>query len=266
MATKEADPRWLAVLAQPDSPLLDLPKELRIEIWKYTFSDSHIIPSSFGRLRHNHCQACIDIANGNSGPLLWRRTFRPLRTSKQIYNEAHEMLMQSFTLHLGTPLGSPMRALIPWLASMNEHIKRLEWRVHMLAHNRMDWLASIAIIGAQFPNLEKLVIHAHMHAPERLDYRLFDSLYFALPIVRLKQRMPNLKLDFDLAYKSPVSTITSTSLGQITAADALKQHEEMIKDLVVDGVFVAPVLAQDLDRAAMERALFRCARVRGQIE
>ncbi len=201
----------MAALSQPDSALLQLPTEIRDQIWKLVFVDKHVVPPPFGPpLALDGCIECSHIAGENvasestSTPEYpsWQEVFSPLRTCKQIFTEARQYLMSSFTLHLGSPLGDPMRAIVPFLASIKESVRRLDWRVHVLEDNRVDWIASIGIVGTLFPNLEKVVIHAHMRPPDRYE-ALIDAIYIALPIVRLcKREMPNIQLDINLTYMS----------------------------------------------------------------
>ena len=174
------------------------------------------------------------------------------------------MLLSSFTLHLGSPLGDPMRSIVPHLARLKDNVRRLEWRVHILEDNRVDWIASIGIVGNLFPKLEKIVIHAHMRPPDSYE-KLIDGIYIALPMARLSKReMPNLQMSFDLAYIYSGIMFESPFMGEITTEDALEEHELVIKDLIADPEFSELALAQDLDIQSMIAALLRCARAHEQ--
>jgi hypothetical protein len=257
---------------QSNSPLLQLPSEIRIQIWELVFADLHVVPARSGPpLEHDGCRACIDmpcdsVAAESSSPDYpsWHEVFRPLRTCRQIYDEAQDILLSSFTLHLGCPLGDPMRSIVPQLARVKDHVRRLEWRVHILEDNRVDWIASIGIIGNLFPKLENVVVHAHMRPPDSYE-KLIDGIYVALPMVRLgKREMPSIQLNIDLAYIYSGVMFQSPFMGEITTDDARDEHELVIKDLIHDPEFVELALAPDLDIQSMIAALLRCARAHEQ--
>ena len=258
----------MSTQTQTDSTLLQLPSEIRNQIWELVFSNQQLIPSRWGpQLVQDDCRACIEKACSNvttgtstSDYPSWHEVFRPLRTCRQIYNEAHHILLSSFTLHLGSPLGDPMRTIVSQLARMKDHVRRLEWRVHILEDNRVDWIASIGIIGNLFPKLEEVVIHAHMRPPDSYE-KLIDGIYVALPMVRLgKREMPDLQLSIDLAYIYSGVMFHSPFMGEITTEDALDEHELVIKDLIADPEFIELALAQELDIQSMIASLLRCAR------
>jgi hypothetical protein len=157
-----------------------------------------------------------------------------------------------------------MRSIVPHLARMKGSVRRLEWRVHILGDNRVDWIASIGIIGNLFPRLEKVVIHAHMRPPDSYE-KLIDGIYVALPMVRLAQReMPRIQLSIDLAYIYSGVMFESPFMGEITTEDALEEHELVIKDVIADDEFIALALAPELDIQSMITALLRCARAHEQ--
>ncbi|EXJ60255.1 hypothetical protein A1O7_04407 [Cladophialophora yegresii CBS 114405] len=262
----------MTIPSQSDSPLLKLPSEIRNQIWHLVFADLHVIPSRSGpQLAQGGCRACTNIActdvttgTSTSDLLSWQEVFRPLRTCKQIYNEAQHILLSSFTLHLGSPLGDPMRSIVPHLARMKNDVRRLEWRVHILGDNRVDWIASIGIIGNLFPKLEQVVIHAHMRPPDSYE-KLIDGIYVALPMVRLaKREMPNTPLSIDLAYIYSGVMFESPFMGEITTEDALEEHELVLKDVIADDEFITLALAPELDIQSMIAALLRCARAHEQ--
>ena len=178
---------------QLDSPLLQLPSEIRNQIWHLVFHGHHVMPSKSGpQLAQDDCRACITIACTNvttgastSDYPAWQEVFRPLRVCKQIYNEAKDILRSSFTLHLGSTLGLPDSLIALQWAQMRNHVRRLEWRVHMLEETRADWTPSIAMIGTLFPNLERLNIHAHMRPPDNYEILIDGMCVFPENCIRL---------------------------------------------------------------------------------
>ena len=157
-----------------------------------------------------------------------------------------------------------MRSIVPQLARMKDHVRRLEWRVHILEDNRVDWIASIGIIGNLFPKLDKVIVHAHMRPPDNYE-ALIDAIYVALPMVRLSKReMPGIQLGIDLAYIYSGVMFESPFMGEITTDDALDEHELVIKDLIDDPEFIDLALASDLDIQSMIATLLRCARAHEQ--
>src|ERR1700761_88602 len=134
----------MTALGPTDSPLLSLPSEIRNQIWNLVFLDHHVVPSRSGpRLAQDDCHACAKIACANADAAStsefpsWQEVFQPLRTCKQIYHEAKHLLFSSFTLHLGSPLGDPMRTIVPHLARLKDHVRRLEWRGPLWGENRV---------------------------------------------------------------------------------------------------------------------------------
>ena len=265
----------MRVSPQPGSALLLLPSEIRNQIWQLVFLDHHVILSRSGpQLAQDDCRACIDLACSavatgisTSDYPSWIEVVRPLRACKQIFNEAKDILFSSFTLHLGSPSGETMFPSVPApLASLKHHVRRLELRVHMEDENRVDWPSSVPSIGDIFPNLETVMIHAHMRPPSSYEV-LLDGVYLAFPVVRLEKRTsPNIQLSFDMAYTFSGVMFESPFLGSISTEDALDEHELVIRDLMADEEFIELAIASEneVDIQAMTTILVRCARAHEQ--
>ncbi|KAJ9616706.1 hypothetical protein H2200_000425 [Cladophialophora chaetospira] len=148
---------------------------------------------------------------------------------------------------------------------MSHHVRRLEWRVHIEDENRVDWPSSIPF-RYLLPNLERIIIHAHMRPPSSYEV-LLDAVYLALPMVRLERReMPDINLSFDMAYTFSGIMFESPFLGNITTEDALDEHELVIRDVMADEEFIELAMADELeiDIQAMTTVLLRCARAHEQ--
>ncbi len=249
---------------QSESALLQLPSEIRNQIFHLVFSDHHVIMSRSGPpLAQDDCRACIDLPSDQPP---WVEVVRPLRTCKQILNEAKDILFSSFKLHFGTDLAElPLYAhRVP--RGLKNNVRRLEWRVHIHDQNREDWKSSIPSIGNLFPNLEQVVIHAHMRPPSSYDV-LLDGVYLALPVVLLSREMPDIQLSFDMAYTFSGIMFESPFLGDITTEDALDEHELVIRDVMADEEFIELAMEQgaEFDMQALTTVLLRCARAHEQV-
>lgn len=241
------------------SPLLDLPSEIRNQIWNLVFADRAVVPSKRPTVNgHDGCVACLH--HDGASPLPWSDVLEPLLTCRQIYAEAVQILLSSFTLHLNECIFT-MDGLCPPVPAINRQVRSLLLWIHIDEDNRLVWTERLKLITAAFPNLQSLTLHAHMRPPDEYD-KLVDAIALAVPIVRFTHNRPDMQLSlvFDYIYQGVM--FDSPYLGEITTADALDEHELIVRDLVEDDAFVEAALGHDDEDndQAMVAALLRIAR------
>lgn len=238
--------------------LLQLPSEIRMQIWRYAFADHHVVPSQSLLKRHKDgCQACGH-SDQNALPI-WSDVFRPLLACKQIFSEARNILLSSFTLHLGEIIQSTPCVKTSARLGIDVHVRRLEYWVHIDEDTRADWGASLSLVRHVFPNVKHLVIHAHVRPPDSYE-KLVDGIYLALPIIRLKHAHGDLDLTMNFDYIYHDVMFESPFLGEITTEDALEEHELVVRDMIKDDEFIHEALYEREDGHALTLILVRIAR------
>ncbi|EXJ94842.1 hypothetical protein A1O1_03240 [Capronia coronata CBS 617.96] len=238
--------------------LLNIPSEIRNQIWILAFGDQHAVRSTDEKkFLKDDCQACQANVHTYVDLSTWDEIFRPLLTCKQIFNEARQILCSSFTLHLGTSPFQQKRAAV------DKEVRRIELWMHIKDDNRLETGSTMKLIGLGFPNLRQLTVHAHMRPPDSYE-SLCDAVSLAAAIVRLgrDRRETEVALDFD--YVRHGVMFHSPHLGEIRTEDSLEEHELVVRDLIEDDAFIEAVLADDddgdADEQAMTAALLRVAR------
>jgi hypothetical protein len=187
-----------------------------------------------------------------------KQTFEPLLTCKQIFQEAVFILQSSMTVELRK--GILDFSWLTWpIQPINHKIRCLILWAHVHQDNKNQWGSGISLIGRAFPNLEELVIHAHMRPPENYQV-LSDAMALAAPIVRLGRDKSATKVTLKFNYSCHCVIFDSPQLGRITTADSVEEHELVLQDLIEDDAFVEGALAQDEDEQAMAAALLRVVR------
>lgn len=242
--------------------LLELPSEIRNQIWNLLFKSQVVVPASTQpTLRQVGCLACLKQDHFNPTP--WREVFRPLLTCRQIYDEAVQTLHDSFQVHLSENIFL-MDSLRPPFPSINTKVSSAVVWAHIGEENRVHWTEGLKSVGNAFPNLQQLTINAHMRPPDSYE-KLIDAISLAAPVVRFTRdkRDMEVKLHFDYTYEDIM--FDSPYLGEIRTTDALEEHELVVRDLIEDDAFVEAALSDDEDEQAMVAALLRIARAHEQV-
>ncbi|KAL2418255.1 hypothetical protein ABEF95_006181 [Exophiala dermatitidis] len=137
--------------------------------------------------------------------------------------------------------------------AFSHKIKRIEYWLHfqpekaqLEAITAMDW------IGTCFPNLENLVVHAHMQRPEEYS-GIMQLLPLAAALVRFRQDSPHVAGTVNIGYMESVPP------------DTVEGYAGLLKQLVEDRLFVQAVVAQDESQQA-ERLVSLSFGDWGQIE
>ncbi|KIV96187.1 hypothetical protein PV10_00084 [Exophiala mesophila] len=245
------------------SPLLDLPSEIRNQIWSLTFAEQALVPSkSHQNLQQDGCVGCLKHDQVN--PLPWAEVFEPLLTCRQIYAEAFQIFISSFTLHLNECFFTT-DSLCPPFPAVNRQLRSLVLWVHVDEENRSAWAERLKSITAAFPNLQSLTLLAHMRPPDEYD-KLIDAIALAVPIARFTHLRPDMELSLVFEYTYHGVMFDSPYLGEITTGDAIDEHELIVRDLVEDDAFVEAALGLDDEEnhQAMVAALLRIARAHEQ--
>jgi hypothetical protein len=192
-------------MPQSNSRLLSLPSEIRNQIWCEAFRGHHIIPEPNPRIAkytQDDCRACDNskISWQNPLPLLrsWNIVCRSIYASRQIYQEAHNILFSTLTLHLHH---AEIHTTGSVLWSLKHHLRHLEWTVHVLEDNKINWMNSLFAISHLFPVMRSLVVHAHMRPPDSYE-KLVDAVYVAQPLAKLLHVRRNVEMTLKLNYVS----------------------------------------------------------------
>ncbi|KEF62988.1 uncharacterized protein A1O9_00963, partial [Exophiala aquamarina CBS 119918] len=224
--------------------LLELPTEVRNQIWGLVFRSQVVVPhSTKPTVRQGGCLACLKEDRVN--PIPWSIAFRPLLTCRQIYDEAAHILYASFHVHLGKNIFhmNSLRAPFP---TINSKVPSIVVWVHIGEENRVHWTEGLKLLGDAFSNLQHLTINAHMRPPDSYE-KLIDAISLATPIVRYSRdkRDIEVKLRFDYTYEDVM--FDSPYLGEIRTTDALEEHELVLRDLIEDDAFIEAALGEDED-------------------
>ncbi|KAK5045253.1 hypothetical protein LTR84_009359 [Exophiala bonariae] len=242
--------------------LLELPTEIRDQIWNLAFKTHLVVPTS-GQASIYQQVGCLACQKGDHvKPNLWAEVFRPLLTCRQIYDEASAILFGSFMVCFGDRIFT-MESLRPPFPGINTKVTSVAIWVHVNDDNRVHWSEGLKSMGDAFPNLKHLTIKAHMRPPNSYEL-LVDAITLATPIVRYTRdkRDMEVNLEFDYTYEDIM--FDSPYLGVIRTTDALEEHELVIRDLIEDDAFVEAALSEDEDEQAMVAALLRTARAHEQ--
>lgn len=242
--------------------LLELPSEIRNQIWNLVFRGPVVVPTSTQTpVRQGGCLACLKEDHVNTTP--WSIAFRPLLTCRQIYDEAAHILHASFHVHLGENIFHMNSLRPPFPAITSKVLSVVVW-VHIGEENRVHWSEGLKSVGDAFSNLQHLTINAHMRPPDSYE-KLIDAISLAIPIVQYSRnkRDMEVKLHFDYTYEDIM--FDSPYLGEIRTTDALEEHELVLRDLIEDDAFIEAALGDDEDEQAMVAALLRTARAHEQL-
>jgi hypothetical protein len=123
---------------------------------------------------------------------------RSIYASRQLYQEAHNILFPTLVLHLSHP---EIYATGSALWGLKHHLRHLEWTVHVLEDNKIDWMISLFAISHLFPMLRTLVVHAHMRPPDSYE-KLVDAVYVAQPLAKLLHARRDIEMTLKLNYVS----------------------------------------------------------------
>lgn len=242
--------------------LLELPTEIRDQIWNLAFKSHLVVPTS-GQVAIYQQVGCLACSKGDHiKPSLWSEVFRPLLTCQQIYEEASPILYASFQVYLGEDIFT-MNSLRPPFAAINTKVTSAVVWVHIRDENRVHWSEGLKAVGDAFSHLKHLTIKAHMRPPNSYEL-LIDSIALAAPVVRYTRDKRDMEVTLEFDYNSEDIMFDSPYLGVIRTTDALEEHELVIRDLIEDDAFVEAVLSEDEDEHAMVAALLRTARAHEQ--
>lgn len=241
--------------------LLELPTEIRDEIWSLVFKDQLVVPMP-GRatFRQVGCLGCLNEHHIN--PIPWTEVFRPLLTCRQIHDEAAPVLYNSFQAHLGKNVFLTDSPRPPFVGINTKVTSAVIW-VHIGDENRVQWTDGLESIGHTFPNLRQLTIKAHMRPPNSYEV-LIDAIALSIPMVRYTRDKRDMEVTMCFDYTYDDIMFDSPYLGEIRTTDALEEHELVIRDLIEDDAFVEAALSEDEDEEAMVAALLRTARAHEQ--
>lgn len=182
-----------------------------------------------------------------------------------MFCEAIGIMYSGSTIHIGDG-GLALRDITGpggSVPSINHKIRRLALWVHIQDDTRYHWWTGIFLAGAAFPNLEELVINAHLPPPDSYE-TLTEAIPVAAQTVRLGSHHPNLRITLRLDYLYHEVMFDSPYLGEITSHDSLEQHSLLLRDLIEDDDFVEAALSNDEDEQALTAALLRVARAHEQ--
>ncbi|EXJ88794.1 hypothetical protein A1O3_01858 [Capronia epimyces CBS 606.96] len=243
--------------------LLNIPSEIRHQIWRLVFAEHHVVRTKDeAGFQKPDCQACRNDSHQSAALPAWEQVFRPLLTCKQIFREARHILLASSTFYTGTGAFTTARV------AANNEVRRVAVWLHIDDNNRIESGTIMKLIGFEFPNLQHLAIHAHMRPPESYE-NLCDAIPLGAAIVRLERdkRHTQVTMEFDYVWHGVM--FDSPFLGEITTQDSLEDHELVVRDLIEDDAFVEAALADargvdadddDDDEQAMTAALLRVTR------
>ncbi|KIW11100.1 hypothetical protein PV08_10400 [Exophiala spinifera] len=237
--------------------LLGLPGELRVKIWKLVFEDANAAPSrNSHRIYEESCFSCFE--EQRPFPMTWNATFEPLLTCKQIYSEAHEILLSGMMIEIRNPIFD-----LSWLAwplpPINHKVRRLVVWAHINGHNSRQWVSTCDLLKNAFPAMESLVVKAHMRPQEGAEETL-DAAALAGSIVRLKHNNAGLAVTLEYGYRYHKSMWHNPRLGQITSHDIMEDNDRFVRDLIEDREFGEAALQahrDDADEAALAMAFMR---------
>lgn len=229
--------------------LLELPSELRAQIWSYAFANQNVTPQVPDTIHYAHCKACQSMEDR---PTEWRKAYLPLLTCSQIYREAKDKLYSSMDLFLSNLLmiWQGLNSKSPLLSNA----QRMTLYLHLDEANRVGWSLALTSLLQAGRNVEHLTIHNHMRPPMNYE-NLVDGIFFAAPLVA-NPSPASRTLHFDYIFEDVM--FASPFLGEIKCSDALEEHELVIRDLLVDDEFATA--ATQKDEEAMTGALLRIAR------
>ena len=222
--------------------LLQLPQELRDQIWNLAFANQVVTP--FARPNRDwfffpvrqQCHACPSPSSDDTPAS--QEVVAPLLACKQMYDEASAVLTRSLCLHVTKPgvledirLSSPKRTL-------RTKLQRLRLVIHFNDDNRDHWMAELRNLTRTFPQLRQLTVHNHMRPP--ISYQnLVDAIYLAGPVVHLPPAPSGKPIETKIlfAYTEDDVMFSSEDLGEIWYHDALEAHESVVRSLLADPEF-----------------------------
>ena len=229
--------------------LLELPSEIRNQIWSLVLSHRSVTPEPLANFSQDSCTPC---KNNEDLPERWNDVFRCLLSCKQIYQEAQDILFNTMTLVLSSH--EIIERLLSAKWKVLSRYSNSDLYIHLNEENRIEWAVASLNLTQDSPKLTNLTLYNHMRPPISYEH-LVDGLFFAVPLVSMPRRIsPTLKFDYiyeDVMFASPF-------LGEIKCSDALEEHELVIRDLLVDEEFNAAAAVRDLE--VMTGALLRIAR------
>ena len=229
--------------------LLELPSEIRNQIWSLVFGNRSITPENLNKVASEQCTPC---QNRKELPESWNEVYLPLLTSKQIYEEAQDLLHSTLSLVLTRYEAIDRLLEAKWKPLTR--CRNLELHIHLNEENRIEWAVSALNLTLESPKLTNLTVHNHMRPPLSYEH-LVDGLFFAVPLVSMPSHI-NQTLKFDYLFEDVM--FASPFLGEIHCSDALEEHELVIRDLIVDEQFKAAAAVRDLE--VMTGILLRIAR------
>lgn len=200
------------------SRLLNLPQEIKDQIWRHAFGNAHIPLYVDNNLDHWHtysefagCEACDAKSPQppsyeeamNSARLSWARAqgasiderisqpytryndhLNVLFASKEILNDGLNALLSTLTLHIKSPEALALvRRSAP--SSLRQGVTKLVLYIHFDHSNHFLWTMRLFELPEAFPNLKHLDINYHMRPPVSYD-NLLDAIYLSIPILGLK--------------------------------------------------------------------------------
>ncbi|KAL2404974.1 hypothetical protein ABEF93_008460 [Exophiala dermatitidis] len=218
--------------------LLELPGEIRSRIWTFVFGfeDQRFVPASKDQasVHPEYCLACQSMTHESTALPAWNETCRPLLTCRQMFQEGWQALAAAATtctMYVGwTPdlnIGRSQKV------AFSHEIERIEYWLHFQPETaQLEAITAMDRIGAGFPNLEDLVVHAHMQRPEEYS-GIMQLLPLAAALVRFRKDCPHVAGTVNIGYMESVPP------------DTVEGYAGLLKQLVDDRLFVEAVMAQD---------------------
>jgi hypothetical protein len=222
--------------------LLDLPTEIRDNIWRYSFANLDITPETVFNPDRHHCEPC---GRNQLRPIWCHTAIRPLLTCKQIWREASDIFFPGMHVHVAS-YDAIKSTLQRDTKQPLSKVHTLSLYLHLDEDNRQEWSVALLMILEACPNLKRLDLHNHMRPPTSYEF-LTDAVFFGAPLamVDLTTRGVRTNIHYDYIFEDVI--FATVHLGDIKCSDALEEHSSVVRDLIADPEFkaAAPVQAYE---------------------
>ncbi|KAJ9655928.1 hypothetical protein H2198_005276 [Neophaeococcomyces mojaviensis] len=260
------------------SRLLDLPSEIRLQIWELAFG--HTDFALYGTAETwDECQECsvrgplrcspqasVEDRSGRyadkHAPMKeYNDKLSVLLIHRTVVSEALPIFLSMLTLHCDhLEILRMLSKIGP--ASLKNNVTKLILHVHYNSYNLYGSLVEMSELTKNFPKLKHLRINYHMRPP--ISYQnLFDAMYLTVPIlilppplnrpflVQRDELLPpdehhaQMKVDdrpgttVYTAYMKQEPLFEALFLGEVTTEDAIDEHTAVIRALFHDPEYIA---------------------------